>query len=198
MTLPLRLAAAVFLRPPWEGHASPALAEMTLTAIPTAVQRCFLILANGQLLYPFVDAPHVTSDGIILHGQSPSKSYGLPHPQSVGMHTNPGTRPTCRAGQTSRTRRRASCLSLHSARSVAERPSGVMLTGNIGVYAMQALQDQDVAMGCDAPHARLCREVHSRATDVRSTALTIHDIMQQTMRAGQHATLWQASNACWD
>ena len=65
-------------------------------------------------------------------------------------------------------------------------------------YAMQALQDQDVAMGSDAPHARLCREVHSRANEVRSTALTIHDITQQTMRAGQYGTCWQASNACWD
>lgn len=47
------------------------------------------------------------------------------------------------------------------------------------------------------PRARLRQEAHSRATDVRSTALAIHDSLQQIMRHGQHVILRQASAACW-
>lgn len=74
----------------------------------------------------------------------------------------------------------------------------MMHTNNIGAYAMQALTDQEVTMGHNAPHARLCREVHETATEVRSTVLTIHDIMEQAMRAGQHSLLRQATSDCWD
>ena len=67
---PLRLAAAVFLRTPWDDGTSPRISEMVLVAVPLAIQRWHLILANGQALYPFTDAPHIGSDGVILHGQS--------------------------------------------------------------------------------------------------------------------------------
>ena len=77
--LPLRLAAAVFLRPPLDEGTSPRISEMALVAIPPAILRCHLILPNGQILYPFVDVLHVVSDGIVLHGQSAQQRAMVRH-----------------------------------------------------------------------------------------------------------------------
>ena len=41
--------------------------------------------------------------------------------------------------------------------------SGLPQAKNLGVYAMQALTDRDIAEGQDAPHARLSREIETRA-----------------------------------
>ena len=68
--LPPRLAAAAFLRAPWDDGTCPRIAEMVVEAIPPEIQRSFLVLTSGQVLYPFVDSPHIAHDGIILHGRS--------------------------------------------------------------------------------------------------------------------------------
>lgn len=52
------------------GYVSQQLGEMTLVDIPQAVQGSSLVLTNGQVLFPFADAPHITSEGVILHGRS--------------------------------------------------------------------------------------------------------------------------------
>lgn len=77
------------------------------------------------------------------------------------------------------------------------KPSGRLRTCDIGAYATQALREQDVEMGHDAPHARPCREVHTRATEARMSALAVQNVMEHIMRHGQHATLRSASTACW-
>ena len=43
----------------------------------------------------------------------------------------------------------------------------------LGVCALQALTDQDVIAGHDAPHARLSRELITRASTVRALACDI-------------------------
>ena len=66
--VPLRLAAAAFVRNSWDDGTSPCISEMVLEAIPPAILKTHLILTNGQALFPFVDTPHIGNDGIILHG----------------------------------------------------------------------------------------------------------------------------------
>ena len=68
--LPLRLAVAAFLRAPWDDGTCPRIAEMVAVAIPVEIQRSSLILTSGQVLFPLDDSPHITHDGIILHGRS--------------------------------------------------------------------------------------------------------------------------------
>ena len=43
---------------------------MVAVAIPVEIQRSSLILTSGQVLFPLDDSPHITHDGIILHGRS--------------------------------------------------------------------------------------------------------------------------------
>ena len=71
--LPLRLAAAAFVRTPWDDGTSPHITEMVLDAIPIAIQQTHLILTSGQVLLPFVDAPHIASDGINCMDIAPDK-----------------------------------------------------------------------------------------------------------------------------
>ena len=44
--LPLRLAAAAFLRAPWDDGTCPRIAEMVVEAIPVEIQRSSLILTS--------------------------------------------------------------------------------------------------------------------------------------------------------
>ena len=57
---------------------------------------------------------------------------------------------------------------------------------HLGVYAMQAFADQDIAEGQDAPCARLGREIENRARDVRSLACIVQDILQRANSTRQH------------
>ena len=59
--LPLRLAVAAFLR---------TLTEMVVAAVPEEMRKSSLVLTSGQVLFPFEDSPHITHDGVILHGRS--------------------------------------------------------------------------------------------------------------------------------
>ena len=65
--LPLRLAVAAFLRTPMVDGTCPSLTEMAVAAIPEEIP---LVLTSGQVLFPFEDSPHITHDGVILHGRS--------------------------------------------------------------------------------------------------------------------------------
>ena len=45
-------------------------AEMVVAAVPEEMRKSSLVLTSGQVLFPFEDSPHITHDGVILHGQS--------------------------------------------------------------------------------------------------------------------------------
>ena len=44
--------------------------EMAVVAIPEEIRKSSLVLTSGQALFPFEDSPHITHDGVILHGRS--------------------------------------------------------------------------------------------------------------------------------
>ena len=46
----------------------------------------------------------------------------------------------------------------------------IRVSSQLGVYALQALTEQDLEEGHDPPYARLSRELENRARDVRSLA----------------------------
>ena len=43
---------------------------MQLVAVPPEMRRSTLVLPSGQVLFPFEDSPHITNDGVLLHGRS--------------------------------------------------------------------------------------------------------------------------------
>ena len=67
--LPLRLAVAGFTRTPLEDGTCPRISEMQLVAAPAEMRRSSLVLTSGQVLFPFEDSPHITHDGVLLHGR---------------------------------------------------------------------------------------------------------------------------------
>ena len=67
----------------------------------------------------------------------------------------------------------------------------------LGVYALQALTEQDVISGHDAPHARLSRELITRARNVRTLACDIQRTLQNIHRNRQHLCVQPGANACW-
>ena len=67
--LPLRLAAAGFPRTPIEDGTCPRISEMQLVAVPPEMRRSTFVLPSGQVLFPFEDSPHITHDGVLLHGR---------------------------------------------------------------------------------------------------------------------------------
>ena len=67
--LPLRLAVAGFTRTPLEDGTCPRISEMQLVAVPAEMRRSSLVLTSGQVLFPFEDSPHITQDGVLLHGR---------------------------------------------------------------------------------------------------------------------------------
>ena len=67
----------------------------------------------------------------------------------------------------------------------------------LGVYALQALTDQDVIAGYDAPHARLSRELITRASTVRALACDIQRTFQNIHKHRQHCNVQPGANACW-
>ena len=68
--LPLRLAAAGFPRTPIEDGTCPRILEMQVVAVPPEMRRSTFVLPSGQVLFPFEDSPHITNDGVLLHGRS--------------------------------------------------------------------------------------------------------------------------------
>ena len=79
-----------------------------------------------------------------------------------------------------------------SPQAVAVRPPA-----QLGVYALQALTDQDVIDGHDAPHARLSRELITRASTVRTLACDIQRTFQNVRTRHQHCNVQPGANARW-
>ena len=67
--LPLRLAVAGFPRTPLDDGTCPRISEMQLVAVPAEIRRSYLVLTSGQVLFPLEDSPHITHDGVLLHGR---------------------------------------------------------------------------------------------------------------------------------
>ena len=67
--LPVRLAVAGFPRTPLGDGTCPRISEMQLVAVPAEMRRSSLVLTSGQVLFPFEDSPHITHDGVLLHGR---------------------------------------------------------------------------------------------------------------------------------
>ena len=67
--LPLRLAVAGFPRTPLDDGTCPRISEMQLVAVPAEMRRSSLVLTSGQVLFPFEDSPHITHEGVLLHGR---------------------------------------------------------------------------------------------------------------------------------
>ena len=70
-------------------------------------------------------------------------------------------------------------------------------SGQLGVYALQALTEQDLASGYDAPNARLSRELVTRARNVRTLACDIQHTLQSIHSNRQHISVQPGANACW-
>ena len=67
----------------------------------------------------------------------------------------------------------------------------------LGVYALQALTEQEVIAGQDAPYARLSRELITRASTVRALACDIQRTLQNTHAHRQQCNVQPGANACW-
>ena len=235
--LPLRLAVAGFPRTPLDDGTCPRISEMQLVAVPAEMRRSSLVLTSGQVLFPFEDSPHITHDGVLLHGRcAPQRAmvYRIlqqaeclpPHGWAVGrgqarppepgealasfpfsqMYTLPAvpaaparpappipprllpqTRPIPPHGQSARI----------SGDTSSPQAGTVRSPDQLGVYALQALTDQDVIAGYGAPHARLSRELITRASTVRALACDIQRAFQNIDKHRQHCNVQPGANACW-
>ena len=210
---------------------------MQLVAVPTEMRRSSLVLTSGQVLFPFEDSPHITHDGILLHGRcAPQRAmvYRIlqqteclpPHGCAVGrgqarppepgealasfpfsqMYTLPSVpvvpaRPTPPIPPWLLPQTRPIPIQEQSARisGVTSSPQAVTVRSHdqLGVYALQALTDQDVIAGYDAPHARLSRELIARASTVRALACDIQRTFQNIHKRRQHCNVQPGANACW-
>ena len=89
----------------------------------------------------------------------------------------------------------------HSARISGDTSSPhantVRPPAQLGVYALQALTDQEAIAGHDAPHARLSRELITRASTVRALACDIQRTFQNIHKHRQHCNVQPGANACW-
>ena len=234
--LPLRLAVAGFPRTPLDDGTCPRISEMQLVAVPAEIRRSYLVLTSGQVLFPFEDSPHITHDGILLHGRcAPQRATvyrilqqadclpihgwavgrGQARPPEPGealasfpfsqMYTLPAvpvatvrpappippwmlpqSRPTPVHDQSNRASGDA------SPQAAVVRPPA-----QLGVYALQALTDQDLIDGYDAPHARLSRELITRASTVRTLACDIQRTFQNARTRHQHCNVQPGANARW-
>ena len=62
---------------------------------------------------------------------------------------------------------------------------------------MQALTEQEVISGHDAPHARLSRELITRARNVRALACDIQRTLQNIRSNRQRLSVQPGANAAW-
>ena len=69
-------------------------------------------------------------------------------------------------------------------------------SAQLGVYALQALTEQDVIAGHATPHARLLRELITRARNVRALACDIQRTLQNLHSNHQHLYVQPGINAC--
>ena len=234
--LPLRLAVAGFTRTPLEDGTCPRISEMQLVAVPAEMRGSCLVLTSGQVLFPFEDSPHITHDGVLLHGRcAPQRAmvYRIlqqaeclsPHGWAVGrgqarppepgealasfpfsqLSTLPAVpaapaRPTPPIPPWLLPQSRPTPLHEHSARMSGDASSPhantVRPPAQLGVYALQALTDQEVIAGHDAPHARLSRELITRASTVRALACDIQSTFQNIHKYRQHCNVQSGANAC--
>ena len=67
----------------------------------------------------------------------------------------------------------------------------------LGVYALQALTEQEVIAGQDVPYARLSRELIARVSTVRALACDIQRTLQNIQAHRQHCNVQPGANACW-
>ena len=235
--LPLRLAVAAFLRAPWDDGTRPRIAEMVVAAIPVEIQRSSLILTSGQVLFPFDDSPHITHDGIIVHGRSALQRAMVYH---ILHQTGCLPSPSCTVGvgqarppEPGEAFAAFPFSQLHTLPAVPittespvppipswllpqpvpapslSQPAGIggvkgppqayapRVSGQLGVYALQALTEQDLASGNDAPNARLSRELETRARNVRTLACDIQHTLQSIHSNRQHLSVQPGANACW-
>ena len=234
--LPLRLAVAGFPRTPLDDGTCPRISEMQLVAVPAEICRSYLVLTSGQVLFPFEDSPHITHDGVLLHGRcAPQRAivYRIlqqaeclsPHGWAVGrgqarppepgealasfpfsqLYTLPAVpvtsaRPTPPIPPWMLPQSRPTPIQEQSIRASGDMsPQAVVVRppAQLGVYALQALTDQDVIDGHDAPHARLSRELITRASRVRTLACDIQRTFQNVRARHQHCNVQPGANACW-
>ena len=234
--LPLRLAVAGFPRTPLDDGTCPRISEMQLVAVPAEMRRSYLVLTGGQVLFPFEDSPHITHDGVLLHGRcAPQRAivYRVlqqaecfsPHGWAVGrgqarppewgealasfpfsqMYTLPAVpvasaRPTPPIPPWLLPQSRPTPIHEQSVRTSGDTsPQAVTVRppAQLGVYALQALTDQNVIDGHDAPHARLSRELIARASTVRALACDIQRTFQNVRTRRQHCNVQPGANACW-
>ena len=235
--LPLRLAVAGFPRTPLDDGTRPRISEMQLVAVPAEMRRSYLVLTSGQVLFPFEDSPHITHDGVLLHGRcAPQRAivYRIlqqaeclsPHGWAVGrgqarppepgealasfpfsqMYTLPAVpvapaRPTPPIPPWLLPQSHPTPIHEQSVRTSGDMSSPqadtVRPPAQLGVYALQALTDQDVIAGHDAPHARLSRELITRASTVRALACDIQRTFQNLHKHRQHCNVQPGANACW-
>ena len=240
--LPLRLAVAGFPRTPLDDGTCPRISEMQLVAVPAEMRRSYLVLTSGQVLFPFEDSPHITHDGVLLHGRcAPQRAivYRIlqqaeclsPHGWAVGrgqarppepgealasfpfsqMYTLPAVpvapaRPTPPIPPWLLPQSHPTPIHEQSVRTSGDTSSPqadtVRPPAQLGVYALQALTDQelidqDVIAGHDAPHARLSRELITRASTVRALACDIQRTFQNLHKHRQHCNVQPGANACW-
>ena len=235
--LPLRLAVAGFPRTPLDDGTCPRISEMQLVAVPNEMRRSSLVLTSGQVLFPFEDSPHITHDGVLLHGRcAPQRAivYRIlqqaeclsPHGWAVGrgqarppepgealasfpfsqMYTLPAVpvapaRPTPPIPPWLLPQSRPIPIHEQSVRTSGDasppQADSVRPPAQLGVYALQALTDQDVIAGHDAPHARLSRELITRASTVRALAYDIQRTFQNIHKHRQRCNVQPGANACW-
>ena len=238
--LPLRLAVAAFLRTALDDGTCPPLTEMVVAAVPEEMRKSSLVLTSGQVLCPFEDSPHITHDGVILHGRSapqramvyhilyqteclpsPGCAVGLgqarpPEPGEAfvafpftQLHTLPAVPATTNRPappippwlmpqpvQPVPVLPQAQPAGFGGAKGPPQT-SAPRSSAQLGVYALQALTEQDVIAGHDAPHARLIRELITRARNVRALACDIQRTLQNLHSNRQHLCVQPGITACW-
>ena len=235
--LPLRLAVAAFLRTPLDDGACPSITEMVVAAVPDEMRKSSLVLTSGQVLFPFEDSPHITHDGVILHGRSapqramvyrilyqteclpsPGCAVGLgqarpPEPGEafvaflfMQLHTLPAVPatsdrpappiPPWLKPQPVPVLPQSQPAGFGGAKGLPQT-NAPCSSDQLGVYALQALTEQDVIAGHDAPHARLSRELITRARNVRALACDIQRTLQNLHSNRQRLGVQPGINACW-
>ena len=234
--LPLRLAVAGFPRAPLDDGTCPRISEMQLVAVPAEICRSYLVLTSGQVLFPFEDSPHITHDGVLLHGRgAPQRATvyrilqqtdclpplgwavgrGQARPPEPGealasfpflqLYTPPAVpvasaRPTPPIPPWMLPQSCPTPLQEQSHRERGEmspQAAVVRPPAQLGVYALQALTDQDLINGHDAPHTRLIRELITRAGTVRTLACDIQRTLQDVRARHQNCNAQPGASACW-
>ena len=237
--LPLRLAVAGFPRAPLDDGTCPRISEMQLVAVPAEICRSYLVLTSGQVLFPFEDSPashmmafscmggvpHKGQQFIVsfsklivslpLEGRPPSflpflaivHATGCPCRLSTSDTANPALDVAAKLIQEQSHRERGEM----SPQAAVVRPPA-----QLGVYALQALTDQDLnghdPSACDIQ--RTLQDVRARhqncnvqpgasacwtlaAGTVRTLACDTQRTLQDVRARHQNCNVQPGANACW-